>query len=111
MCNYRVLFQNEATGFVVQCRQCQHWQLAFGNILLTLNSTQFHRFHQYVTTLETELAPGFSESLIRCITLALPCRQTQLLLSYPELATLSKILNLATEEALVQEMLGLFQTS
>lgn len=55
MCNYKVYHQSEY-GYLVRCRCCGHFQLAFGTIAVSLTADQFSEMT--VTVNEYHLAYG-----------------------------------------------------
>lgn len=43
MCNYKTL-QHNSNGYVVQCRNCNHIQVAFGTTIVSFSREQFYEF-------------------------------------------------------------------
>lgn len=43
MCGFQYLYNGE-DGYVVRCKNCGHYQLAFASIILTLSRSEFQSF-------------------------------------------------------------------
>lgn len=43
MCNHRILAHSE-NGYIVQCKNCNHYQLAFGTSVICLSAKQYVKF-------------------------------------------------------------------
>jgi len=47
MCSFKN-FHHSRNGYVVQCRKCAYFQLAFGSVAITLTQEQLHEFYETI---------------------------------------------------------------
>jgi hypothetical protein len=109
MCDRQTLFYEPAIGSVVYCRQCDHIQLAFGNIAFT-----------FILCTLTDLNTGSGKSgkMKWCrrwdrsnarYTSPTPCQGINILLNPFELARLNDMLDLADTEWKAFQLPDLFE--
>lgn len=90
MCNLQVLTHNES-GYVVQCEQCRHFQIAFGTTVVCFSGDDIIRFeHIAGETAATWNDDGFPDR--KSIYLPLFADQVQLVVSFRELKQLQQML-------------------
>lgn len=111
MCSYRVLFQNDAIGYITQCRSCKQYQVAFGTVLLTMTEERFPRFINMVHSVYARQNPSQHTFATKNITIPLPAEGSYLLFSMSELDDLCQMLEQADNEARALAMLELFPAS
>mgnify|MGYP005811593609 CR=1 FL=1 len=108
MCQYRTLFHDDHTGFVIKCQDCDHLHVGFGNLVVILERPAFEQFRVWLHRLELEIAPSQHPS-VRSFRLPTPCEGVQWLLSAHELRELVAMLDSADTELRTQELLQLFE--
>ena len=108
MCHYQTLFLEADKGYVVHCLLCDHIQVAFGNIAITLNRKEFYSFEKSMKKLFMETAPDQINSGIKNITVPTPSEHIVILLSYRELADMNQMIDQAETELRSLELLGMF---
>lgn len=99
MCRHQTLYYDDNTGYVIRCMECENFQLGYGNILMTLNVTDFislrnsinniSEYHQY-----NDNIPADAKSIF----VSTPCDGLKLLLTKKELNALSNMLDVADTE-------------
>ena len=107
MCNYQTLFYDDESGYVILCRGCDSIQVAFGNILLTWNRTDFYDFFQFVKRMigETPIDPATINK--KTLDIPVPCEGVRILLSPRELQQLHNMLDSAETELQSQQLMSL----
>jgi len=90
MCNFNTLKYNDY-GYVMQCNDCNHLQVAFGTVILSLTPDQFH---ELIETAEQHYMhhnpyPFREEKIIRMPT---PARSVMMVFSLHELKELLNLL-------------------
>jgi len=107
MCNYQTLFYDDESGYVILCRGCDSIQVAFGNILLTWNRTDFYDFFQFVKRMigETTIDPATINK--KTLAIPVPCEGVRILLSPRELQQLHNMLDSAETELQSQQLISL----
>lgn len=100
MCSYHLL-AHSAAGYVIRCKGCTNYQLAFGTVVLSLPVKAFRHLQIQAGELKIITVPnGFPEQ--KRIRVDLPsCKNVLMMLSYHELNDLHNLL----EEAEVAESL------
>jgi hypothetical protein len=110
MCSYQTLFHNDNSGYVVRCKECENIQIGFGNLMLTVNDTEFESFHKWLKQMLDEQAASDIKETIRCIVIPTPCDGIKLLLSLRELRQFDHMLEEADTELKSFSLLKLFTT-
>lgn len=104
MCQHEELVVNES-GYVIRCRQCQHYQVFFGGIVLSLSKEEFFQMQQELSTVPEQPFSRISKSIM----VATPKRGVHLWLSPAEIANLFQLLDEADTERQTKELFALFQ--
>jgi hypothetical protein len=94
-------------GYLVQCRQCNNIQLAFGNICVTFSVSAFDEFFALVKNIAANAPHTFLPGT-KCIYIPLPCEEIKLLLSPEEANILLGMLDASDTELRSQNLLSLF---
>ncbi|MDX1937926.1 MAG: DUF6686 family protein [Flavihumibacter sp.] len=105
-CEFTPLYTGE-NGYVVRCRQCGHYQVAFISTALSLNKQEFHFFRQLVAQKSTEFSYAFAEHS-KCVILETACTGICLILTWKELNQLHQVLETADAEAQALDLIILF---
>lgn len=106
MCAFQSLYYSD-DGYVVQCKDCGHYQLGFGTMMLSLSRNDF-------TTLRKIVKCKYQETNIACtenarnIVIPTPSQSSCLLLTREESDRFHEILEAADTEEKAQEMIALF---
>lgn len=108
MCSYHTLFHDDNSGYVVRCNECENIQIGFGNLMLTVNESEFDSFHRWLKQMLDEQAAGDIKETIRCIVIPTPCDGVKLLLSLRELRQFDHMLEEADIELKSFSLLKLF---
>ena len=109
MCRHQTLYYDDNTGYVIRCMKCENFQVGYGNVLITLNATDFASlrncvdnaiaYHQYNDDLYID-----SKSIF----IPTPCDGLKLLLTQKELKALSNMLDMADTEYKSQQLMDMF---
>ncbi|MEO5890765.1 MAG: DUF6686 family protein [Ferruginibacter sp.] len=106
MCEFQSLYFDE-DGYVVRCKQCGHYQVAFISTMLTLTETDFHEFCKLVKNKwynSDESSPDCSKAVI----LKTPAQGVFIMLTRSEAGRFCEILEQADSEARALTMINLF---
>lgn len=106
MCQFQSLYF-EDDGYVVRCKQCNNYQLAFGNMMITLSQHDFDIMCKAVQHKCAEENFTFS-GYAKCIVVPTPSNGMHLLLTKKELTRFNEILEEADNEAKAQSLISLF---
>lgn len=107
MCHFQTLYHHEQIGYVIRCLGCDHFQVGFGNLLLTLDQTDFSGFLEVVRKWKEEPAQNANPET-KSIVIPTPCEGIKLFLTGKELADLHQMLETADTECRSREILSLF---
>jgi hypothetical protein len=105
ICEYQSLYYGD-DGYIVRCRQCGHFQIAFISTMLMLNAEDFGILRNIVAAKmqeETHSMPGTKTVVIRT-----PSKEVSLLLTRAELEKFHSILEDADNEVRADALLRLF---
>lgn len=105
-CEYQSLYYGD-DGYVVRCRKCGYYQVAFISTMLTLTVADFHALRELVKQKCHEADVSFAEHS-KSVVLQTPSQQVCLLLTRKEALNFCDILEEADTEARTQSLLGLF---
>ncbi|GAO42467.1 DUF6686 family protein [Flavihumibacter petaseus] len=108
MCAFEPLFHDADLGYVLRCRDCSHLQIAFGNVVLTLQEIDFPSFAGWLREIEAG-QPVNEDILLKNILLPSPCEGLRLMFSLAELRKLNRMIDLADTEMQSRSILRLFQ--
>lgn len=107
MCQFTQLyFQDD--GYVVRCKDCGHYQLAFGTVMLTLQKEEFTKLVNACNRSLTadDLCAG---QHVKSIYIPTPCAGMSLLLTNAELKQLTAMLDTADSEEKMLALMELFK--
>jgi hypothetical protein len=107
MCQYNTWFHNNKIGYIVQCMDCKHLQVGFGNVAINLSPSDFKAFCSIVRSHHNDLDPC-NEISGRCICIPTPSKGINLLLNGTELNELHDMLETADNEIKTRQLLQLF---
>jgi len=107
MCEFRSLYYND-DGYVVQCKDCGYYQLAYGNTMLSLSGEDFRKMRSIVKMKQMEVDFAASENT-RNVVIPTPSPGQYLLLTKEESNRFHEILEAADNEEKAQELIALFQ--
>lgn len=108
MCHYQTLYLNSDKGYVIHCLLCDHLQVAFGNVAITLCRDEFQWFKQSMAILHQDLTRDNKTSTVKNISVPTPCDGVMLLLNFKELEELNHMLDAADTELKSQQLMSLF---
>jgi hypothetical protein len=106
MCEFQSLYFN-GDGYVVRCRHCGYYQLAFGSTLLTLVKKDFEAICELVKYKCSEDDFSFSENS-KSVIIPTSSFGVHMLLTKKEANRLNKILEEAGNEEIAQSLIRLF---
>ncbi|MFC0774172.1 DUF6686 family protein [Terrimonas alba] len=107
VCCYKALYHDDVIGYVVRCYECEHIQIGFGNLMLTINTNAFNSFRNLLKRIMHEHS-AIEKETIRCIAVPTPCEGIKLLLSLRELKEFDNMLEEADTELQSSLLLKLF---
>jgi hypothetical protein len=106
-CHYQSLYTGK-DGYVVRCKECGHYQVAYLCVMLTIEKEEFRSFRR-------KMEQHYKESLSlatdyhKCVIVETAAAGTRFLFSRAEIKRLTEILDEADTEEQAQNMLLLFQ--
>ena len=106
MCEFQYLYFEE-DGYVVRCKQCGHYQVGFGSIMLTLADNEFQEFRKMVKYKCYEVE-GASLAHKKGMILQTPSPGICMLLTEFETRRFSEILEQADSEVKALAIIKLF---
>ncbi|MFT3902941.1 MAG: hypothetical protein QM727_07190 [Niabella sp.] len=106
-CDFQNLYSGDE-GYIVRCKQCGHYQVAFISTMLTLTENDFLFFCEQVHY-KAQHAHEMGNNHSKMVMIGTPSTDVQLILTPIELIRLHKMVEQATDEITVQDMLMLFQ--
>ena len=106
MCEFQSLYFND-DGYVVRCRHCEHYQLAFGSTMLTLEQKDFEAICKMVKDKSSEEDFSFPKHS-KCVVIPTPYYGLYMLLTKNEANRFNEILEEADNEAKALCLLSLF---
>lgn len=90
MCNYKILAHNE-DGYIILCKGCNNYQLAFGTTAVTLDMEHFYNFCAETKKLSGSLCcNGFEKE--KRIHVDVYCETAVMILNYRELKKLNELI-------------------
>ncbi|HRN57070.1 MAG TPA: hypothetical protein PLL71_11490 [Agriterribacter sp.] len=108
MCGFRYLYNGE-DGYVVRCKQCGHYQLAFASFMLTLTENEFRSFGELVKY-KCEAADDALTEYSKTVVLRTPAAGVFILLTKSEALRLSEILEEADNENKALSLISMFNS-
>ena len=106
-CSYDALYFGD-DGYIVRCKSCGHFQLAYASIMLTLNAGDFEVLRHIVATRAQEALPQPFEPACKTVVIQTPATGVFILLTPAETRRFAIILEEADTEAKALSLLGLF---
>jgi len=107
MCEFRSLYYGD-DGYVVQCKDCNYYQLAFGSTMLSVSPKDFETLSDVVKNKYNEIDLDFAENS-RNIVIPTPSYGICMLLTKEEANRFHEILEAADTEGKVQQIMALLQ--
>lgn len=106
-CDFQSLYYGQ-DGYVVRCKECGHYQLAFVSTLITCSKADFRVLCEQVSYKAAQSYPHINKDA-KIIMITTPCPDVHLILTPTELLRLNKVLEEADTEKKVQELMCLFR--
>jgi hypothetical protein len=107
MCEFESLYFND-DGYVVRCKKCGYYQLAFGTIMLTLTKKDFETMRNVVQQKCNEGDFSLCEHS-KCVCIPTPSTGMYMLLTKNEAKRFNEILEEADNEEKAKSLLNLFK--
>jgi hypothetical protein len=108
MCTFQSLyFSND--GYVVKCKQCGHYQVAFMCMMITLTEHDFCSFHKIVKQKSEDADYAVADNT-KCIIIQTPANGVCFLLTKAEVKKFAEILEEADTEAKARCIISLFNS-
>jgi len=107
-CKFQSLYYGD-DGYVVHCKQCGHYQLAYMCICITVNEQDYHAFCSIVNRSYEEAKYIVAEHS-KCVTIQTPAEGIFFLLTTAEAKRFTEILEEADTEAKAQTLMSLFNS-
>ncbi|MES2777867.1 MAG: DUF6686 family protein [Bacteroidota bacterium] len=108
MCEFESLYYGD-DGYVVRCKHCGHYQVAFISTMLSLNERNFQALYTLVQQKCQEADYSFTEHS-KTVILKTPCDGVFIMLTRNEARRFSEILEEADNEAKSLALIRLFNT-
>lgn len=105
-CEFQSLYFGDE-GYVVRCKQCGHYQVAFMSIILTLTENDFIAFCSIVKSKSVEMDEVMPEHC-KCVVIRTPAEGICFLLTRNEASRFSVMLEEADTEAKTLSLIKLF---
>lgn len=99
MCSYKILF-HKASGYIVKCNNCEHYQIAFGTMVFTISTINMESLHHQVKKLNSSKNQA-KRSHNERIQIKLPCESVIMALNADEL---NQFHNMVDEAFAVEEL-------
>lgn len=106
MCEFQSLYYDD-DGYVVQCKDCGYYQVAFGTMLLSLSSHDYQILCSVVKSKQGEIDFAASDNT-RNVVISTPSQGQYMLLTRPESNRLHEILEAADTEEKTKQLMALF---
>jgi hypothetical protein len=108
MCEFQSLYY-EDDGYVVKCKDCGHYQVAFGTMMLSLSEDDYEILCKIVAKKRNEADFAASENT-RNVVIPTPSQGLYLLLTREEAHCFYDILEAADSEEKARQMMALFHS-
>ncbi len=108
MCRYQTLYHSDKTGYIIRCEECEKIQVAYSNLVVTFERSDFDTFRALIQKIKNGRHPMSGSPVVRSIMIPSPCQGIQLLLSYNELIEFATMLDEADTELQSLDMIRLF---
>lgn len=105
------ILKQTSNGFISFCRKCSTYQVEFGNLFFRFTEDEFHRFCQYISSIDGEYYQSMNQDMrnARKIFLRMPIEGFYCALYLEELTELKRLVDIGApdgEEADIFEQLG-----
>jgi ribosomal protein S27E len=108
MCEFEQLyFDND--GYVVRCKDCGHYQVAYASMALTFSVNDFKVFCSKVKRKSLEMDCSLAEHS-KSIVITTPCKNITMLLTRKEAMRFAAILDEAENEAMALSLINMFNS-
>lgn len=108
-CEFQSLYFGD-DGYVVRCKNCGHYQLAFLCIMITLKAENFSAFCRMIIQRSKETNQACAEHS-KCVLIETPASNVSFILTKGEADRFAEILEQAGDEMKALSLLQLFDTS
>lgn len=106
-CNFQTLYTGE-DGYVVRCKDCGHYQIAYLCMMVTLDEKGFRSFRKTIRQHYRNSLQLVNDHC-KCVIVPTPAAGTHFLFSRKEIKRLTELLDEADTEEQALSMLSLFQ--
>lgn len=106
-CDFQSLYCGDE-GYIVRCKQCGHYQVAFVTTMLTLQDVDFDIFKKQIHYKAIQAYSQVNRDA-KIVMVSTPSKDVYLILTPGELHRLHEILEYADNEMKAQELLQLFK--
>ena len=106
-CHFQTLYCGE-DGYIVRCKECGHYQLAYLCVMITLEEKEFRSFRRMIQQ-HYEDSLHLSNEYCKCVVVQTAAAGTNFLFSGREIKRFNELLDEADTEQQAQSMLALFQ--
>jgi hypothetical protein len=105
-CHFQTLYTGE-DGYVVRCKECGHYQLAYLCVMVTLEEKQFCSFRKRIQQ-QYEDSLYLSNDNCKCVVVHTAATGTNFLFTRREIKRFAELLDEADTEERAQSILQLF---
>lgn len=105
-CKFQTLYSGE-DGYVVRCRECRNYQLAYLCVMITIGATEFQAFCRTVQQHYLDSLSLQSDDC-KCVVIETSAANTCFIFSRREIKRFAQLLEEADNEEKAQELLELF---
>ncbi len=106
-CHFQKLYSGE-DGYVVRCKECGHYQLAYLCVMVTLDEKEFRSFRRMVQQ-QYENSLHIPNDLCKCVIVQTPAAGTCFLFTKREIKRFTELLDEADTEERAQVLFALFR--
>jgi hypothetical protein len=106
MCNFQSWYFDD-NGYVVECKDCNHYQVCFGTTLLTLNEKNYQVFVENLFITKENYC-HVNNANLKCVVLPTPASCVSSILTQYELDNLYNMLQEVDTEKKTVQLLQLF---
>lgn len=107
MCSYKMLFYDDASGYLLYCSDCHRIQLGFGCVLINFTREEFKDFALMIDDVIDNNNLECT-SAVKSVMIPSPCEALTLYLSPSEVYRLQGMLDHADTSLKTQDLLQLF---
>lgn len=107
-CQFQTLYTGE-DGYVVRCKECGHYQLAYLCVMVTLNEKEYISF-RHVVQQQYEDSLCLANEYCKCVVVQTPAAGTCFLFTGREIKRFAELLDEADNEEKALALLELFHS-